>query len=157
MRRECRYATDHLRPAEAEPGGGAVLHFPVAAARPLPAAAGSVCAWAGNTIHWGAACRIRDGNGERGSSEERGGGDCGTGEGGGRGRGGGGGGGDLRPRHSVACTFRRRSAPVFCSALAAMTREECAAMDVAARVRLVAQSLVMYSRWYTLPPSLPGL
>jgi hypothetical protein len=38
-----------------------------------------------------------------------------------------------------------------------MTREECAAMDVAARVRLVAQSLVMYSRWYTLPPSLPGL
>ena len=31
---------DHLRPAEAEAGGGASLHFPIAAARPLPAQVG---------------------------------------------------------------------------------------------------------------------
>ena len=137
---------DHLSPAEPEPGGGAAVHFPLAAARPMPAAAGSVCAWAGNTIHWGAACRIpEDGDEEstrlstrtEGGEERR------------RRR--------TPPRHSLACTFRRRAAPSFCGSLPALSRSECAALDVAARVRLVAQSLVLYSRWYTLPPSLPGL
>ena len=37
-----------------------------------------------------------------------------------------------------------------------MTRAECAALDVAGRARLIAQSLVLYSRWYDLPAFLPG-
>jgi hypothetical protein len=183
---------DHLRPAEAEPGGGAALHFPLACARPLPAAAGSVCMWAGNTIHWGAACRIREGGDGGGEGGEGGAGGVG-GEGGAGGadgafgevrgsgagtteqqqqQGGGGGSGGRgsagqgqqgqrrpRPRHSIAMTFRKRGAPAAgCSMFSdGLSREECAAMDVAARVRLVAQSLVLYSRWYELPTSLPGL
>ena len=146
---------DHLRPAEAEPGGGAALHFPLACARPLPALAGSVCAWAGNTVHWGAACRV-----EREESVNANVYDDGKGHEPGVGDGAGAGGRERsreRPRHSLACTFRKRGAPDFCGSLEAMTREQCTAMDVSARVRLVAQSLVLYSRWYELPPELPGL
>jgi hypothetical protein len=37
--------------------GKSHLSFPVAGARPLaPATAGSLCAWYGNVIHWGAHC-----------------------------------------------------------------------------------------------------
>ena len=64
-----------------------------------------------------------------------------------------------RPRRSVACTFRKASAGEFAcgGALPLMTRAECAALDVAGRARLIAQSLVLYSRWYDLPAFLPGV
>jgi len=59
----------------------------------------------------------------------------------------------------VACTFRKASAGEFAcgGALPLMTRAECAALDVAGRARLIAQSLVLYSRWYDLPAFLPGV
>ena len=33
-----------------------MCHFDIAAGRALAAEAGSVCCWAGNTLHWGAPC-----------------------------------------------------------------------------------------------------
>lgn len=38
-----------------------------------------------------------------------------------------------------------------------LSRSACRDMTVAQRVRLIAQSLVLYSRWYDLPAHLPGL
>ena len=151
---------DHLRPAEREPGGGAAVRFSLADVRALPAEAGSVCAWAGQTVHWGGSCRLREDDdayeGENPTEEglvkirharglpdpeprrlpRR-----------------------ARPRRSLACTFRKASAGEFAcgGALPLMTRAECAALDVAGRVRLIAQSLVLYSRWYDLPAFLPGV
>jgi ectoine hydroxylase-related dioxygenase (phytanoyl-CoA dioxygenase family) len=51
----------NLSDEEGSGGGGAgppviELRFPIHAVRPLPVPAGSVLAWAGNTVHWGAAC-----------------------------------------------------------------------------------------------------
>ena len=49
---------DHLRPARSEADGGQALRFPAGAARAIPAEAGSVCVWAGQTIHYGSPCRL---------------------------------------------------------------------------------------------------
>ena len=50
---------DHARPATpAFEKGVTKLRFPIAAARPLPCAAGSAIAWH-NVIHWGGACGKR--------------------------------------------------------------------------------------------------
>ena len=38
-----------------------------------------------------------------------------------------------------------------------LSRSACRRLTVAQRVRLIAQSLVLYSRWYDLPAHLPGL
>jgi len=38
-----------------------------------------------------------------------------------------------------------------------LSRSACRKLTVAQRVRLIAQSLVLYSRWYDLPAFLPGL
>jgi hypothetical protein len=38
-----------------------------------------------------------------------------------------------------------------------LSRSACRRLTVAQRVRLIAQSLVLYSRWYDLPAFLPGL
>ena len=152
---------DHLRPAEREPGGGAALRFSPAESRALPAEAGSVCAWAGQTVHWGGSCRLREDDdtyegenpGEDGLIKirhARGVPDATPTRGGPR---------RARPRRSVACTFRKASAGEFAcgGTLPLMTRAECAALDVAGRARLIAQSLVLYSRWYDLPAFLPGV
>ena len=38
-----------------------------------------------------------------------------------------------------------------------LSRSACRKLTVAQRVRLIAQSLVLYSRWYDLPAFRPGL
>ena len=48
--------------------GKSHLSFPVAGARPLaPAPAGSICAWYGNVIHWGAHCHVAEEDAPRAS------------------------------------------------------------------------------------------
>ena len=135
---------DHLRPAtRSDDGRGTELTFDVAAARPLPARAGSVCAWTGNTVHWGTKCRLcEEGEDERGVGGET---------------------NHQTPRRSIACTFRRTDAPAFeCGGgngrlMRALTRAECRGLDVAGRARLIAQGLALYSRWFDYPTALPGL
>ena len=154
---------DHLRPAQTEADGGHALRFPVGAARAIPAEAGSVCLWAGQTIHYGSPCRLtakdldkfegedpvsegvvraRDARGVSPAREPR----------------------RRRPRRSMACTFRVARDSGLGSpeiheggALPYLSRSACRRLTVAQRVRLIAQSLVLYSRWYDLPAFLPGL
>ena len=154
---------DHLRPAQTEADGGHALRFPVGAARAIPAEAGSVCLWAGQTIHYGSPCRLTARDLERFEGEDP------VGEGLVRAR-------DARgvsparaprrrrPRRSMACTFRvardsERDLPEIHQggALPYLSRSACRRLTVAQRVRLIAQSLVLYSRWYDLPAHLPGL
>jgi hypothetical protein len=140
------------------------LRFPVGAARAIPAEAGSVCLWAGQTIHFGSPCRLtakdldkfegedpvaegvvraRDARGVSPAREPR----------------------RRRPRRSMACTFRVARDSDFQKfpeiheggALPYLSRSACRRLTVAQRVRLIAQSLVLYSRWYDLPAFLPGL
>jgi hypothetical protein len=161
---------DHLKPAARESDGGCALRFPVSAVRAVPAEAGSVCLWAGQTIHYGSKCRLTtdDLRGYEGEdpikeglvkvthqlagAEEK------TKPPVARFR---------RPRRSLACTFRVASRVVSPEtnarlmyeggALPYMTQAQCASLTVADRARLIAQSLVLYSRWYELPAYLPGL
>ena len=48
----------HMRAATGAPGGKSVckIRFPLQCSRALPAPAGSLLAWSGNTIHWGSTC-----------------------------------------------------------------------------------------------------
>ena len=47
----------HMNPAtEVQRGLSSKIHFPLHGARALPAPAGSLLAWYGNTIHWGSSC-----------------------------------------------------------------------------------------------------
>jgi hypothetical protein len=47
----------HMNPAtEVQRGRSAKIHFPLHGVRALPAPAGSLLAWYGNTIHWGSTC-----------------------------------------------------------------------------------------------------
>jgi len=47
----------HMNPAtEVQRGVSSKIHFPLHGARALPAPAGSLIAWYGNTIHWGSSC-----------------------------------------------------------------------------------------------------
>ena len=140
---------DHLAPATREEGGGTTLRFDVARAVPMIAKAGSVCAWAGQTVHWGGACGLR--------SDEC---DWNT---------------RAIPRRSVACTFRlankdksegkgegkgkgaAKKGTDFTqgsSALAPMTRDECRRLTLEGRFRLLAQSLLLYSGWHPVPGAL---
>lgn len=140
---------DHLAPATREEGGGTSLRFDVARAVPMIAKAGSVCAWAGQTVHWGGACGLR--------SDEC---DWNT---------------RAIPRRSVACTFRlankdksegkgegkgkgaAKKGTDFTqgsSALAPMTRDECRRLTLEGRFRLLAQSLLLYSGWHPVPGAL---
>lgn len=136
---------DHLAPATREEGGGTSLRFDVARAVPMIAKAGSVCAWAGQTVHWGGACGLR--------SDEC---DWNT---------------RAIPRRSVACTFRlankvksedkgkgaAKKGTEFTqgsSALAPMTRDECRRLTLEGRFRLLAQSLLLYSGWHPVPGAL---
>ena len=161
---------DHLRPAHPEADGGHALRFPAGAARAIPAEAGSVCVWAGQTIHYGSPCRLAARDLERFEGEDP------VAEGLVRAR-------EARgvpparaprrrrPRRSLACTFRvvehSDSADPWGSSASGAThaggglpylsRSACRDMTVAQRVRLIAQSLVLYSRWYDLPAHLPGL
>ena len=104
----------------------AQVRFPLAALRPLPAAAGHVCCWAGNTIHFGSACETAAA---------------------------------ASPRVSLACTFRvAQGAGRLCGALLPnLTRDDARGLTLEGRLRLVAQSLLLYSQWYRLPASLPLL
>ena len=47
-----------MRAATGAPGGKSVckIRFPLQCSRALPAPAGSLLAWSGNTIHWGSTC-----------------------------------------------------------------------------------------------------
>ena len=153
---------DHLRPARSEADGGQALRFPAGAARAIPAEAGSVCVWAGQTIHYGSPCRLTARDMERFEGEDP------VAEGLVRAR-------DARgvaparaprrrrPRRSLACTFRvvRNDSSLEGvhegGALPYLSRSACASLTVAQRTRLIAQSLILYSRWYNLPAHLPGL
>jgi len=149
---------DHLAPATREEGGGASLRFDVARAVPMIAKAGSVCAWAGQTVHWGGACGLRRDECDWNTR--------------------------AIPRRSVACTFRLagddkskgegkgaankdkgaankdkddRKGTDFTqgsSALAPMTRDECRRLTLEGRFRLLAQSLLLYSGWHPVPGAL---
>jgi len=47
----------HMNPAtEVQRGVSSKIHFPLHGVRALPAPAGSLIAWYGNTIHWGSSC-----------------------------------------------------------------------------------------------------
>jgi len=47
----------HMNPAtEVQRGLSSKIHFPLHGVRALPAPAGSLLAWSGNTIHWGSTC-----------------------------------------------------------------------------------------------------
>jgi hypothetical protein len=47
----------HMNPAtEVQRGKSSKIHFPLHGVRALPAPAGSLIAWYGNTIHWGSSC-----------------------------------------------------------------------------------------------------
>jgi hypothetical protein len=47
----------HMNPAtEVQRGRSSKIHFPLHGVRALPAPAGSLIAWYGNTIHWGSTC-----------------------------------------------------------------------------------------------------
>lgn len=154
---------DHLAPATREEGGGASLRFDVSRAVPMIAKAGSVCAWAGQTVHWGGACGLRRDECDWNTRAV--------------------------PRRSVACTFRlagddkskgkgkgkgaankdngkdkdkdkvdgNRKGTDFTqgsSALAPMTRDECRRLTLEGRFRLLAQSLLLYSGWHPVPGAL---
>ena len=46
-----------MNPAtEIQRGVSSKIHFPLHGARALPAPAGSLIAWYGNTVHWGSTC-----------------------------------------------------------------------------------------------------
>ena len=143
---------DHLAPATREEGGGASLRFDVARAVPMIAKAGSVCAWAGQTVHWGGACGLKRDECDWNTR--------------------------AIPRRSVACTFRlakddegegegaankdedknaAKKGTDFTqgsSALAPMTREECRRLTLEGRFRLLAQSILLYSGWHPVPGAL---
>ena len=144
---------DHLTPAQREEGGGTTLRFDVSHARPMIAKAGSVCAWAGQTVHWGGACGLRERECDWNTRAV--------------------------PRRSVACTFRlassanpssgERKSPnpskspskdkdggftQGSSALRPMTRDECLNLTLEGRFRLLAQSLLLYGGWHPVPGAL---
>lgn len=156
---------DHLRPASTETDGGTACRFPIAAARPLPTEAGSVCMWAGQTIHWGGVCRLTDNELDTAEGEDAAsdgvvkirhlmGLDDGKTSAKLR-----------RPRRSLACTFRDGNKVVTGEdnenhkggALPYMSQTECRNLTIEDRVKLIAQSLVLYSRWFEMPAYLPGL
>ena len=117
------------------------------------AKAGSVCAWAGQTVHWGGACGLRERECDWNTRAV--------------------------PRRSVACTFRlassanpssgERKSPnpskspskdkdggftQGSSALRPMTRDECKNLTLEGRFRLLAQSLLLYGGWHPVPGAL---
>ena len=47
-----------VRRARLTRAAASTIRFPIARARAIPAEAGSVCLWAGNTVHWGGACSL---------------------------------------------------------------------------------------------------
>ena len=133
---------------------------PRARAESASGGAGSVCAWAGQTVHWGGSCRLREDDdtyegenpGEDGLIKIR------HARGGTRTRRGARGRARARAASKRGVHVRSRAGEFACGgALPLMTRAECAALDVAGRARLIAQSLVLYSRWYDLPAFLPGV
>ena len=98
------------------------LRFPLGAVRPLPAPAGSVLLWAGNTLHYGTACGPRGGAADAGAP----------------------------PRQPLAMTFRRPAAGAGCFSghLRPLSRAAAAALGPRERLALIAHSLLLYKKWF---------
>jgi len=122
---DCPQHPSHQLPATTLDGAPGVteVRFPLGGLRPLPAEAGTVLAWAGNTIHMGSACSSAAAD---------------------------------RPRSSLACTFRRQDSGRLSGAvLPNLTRTDARNLTLECRFRLICQSLLLYSQWYTLPKDIP--
>lgn len=111
----------HLKaalPVAGSDGRQFTVRFDLGAARALPGCAGEVMSWHGNLIHWGGRCSS--------SASE--------------------------PRASFACAFRaartERTHLDIESGMPCLTREEVQALDVHARLRLVARGVELFRWWF---------
>ena len=106
------------------------LRFPVQGARALPAGAGSVLCWNGNTIHWGSSCAgHRPGGSEPRKSIA------------------------MTFRRSNVAQLEGGGDPIRRESIRGAT------LPLGERLALIARSLLLYSQWYTLrasavPPTL---
>jgi hypothetical protein len=119
----------HMNPAtEVQCGLSSKIHFPLHGVRALPAPAGSLIAWYGNTIHWGSTCS-RYAKAPRKSialTFRRG--DIKVGA------------GVLAP--DDAPRIHRPSPPI--------TITQASAMTPALRLALISRSLLLYNQWHAL-------
>ena len=120
----------HMRSAGEVRPGVYKLRFPVQGARALPADAGSVLCWNGNTIHWGSSCAgHRPGGSEPRKSIA------------------------MTFRRSDVAQLEGGGDPIRREDVRGAT------LPLSGRLSLIARSLLLYSQWYTLranavPPAL---
>jgi hypothetical protein len=123
----------HMNPAtEVQRGVSSKIHFPLHGVRALPAPAGSLISWYGNTIHWGSSCSRHSKTPRKSIALTF----------------------RRAKRTNQSTTPTRRSSvdevPVSALAPAPITIAQACALTPELRLALISRSLLLYNQWHAL-------